>query len=329
MLTLSFSEAGWLQFTSGPNNPRHSNLTAFYNKTDVGTDWIGIYKEGSSVAWRNVIAWTWVKNLKGLGTGDKDRHWLGIRSNLPEGNYEARLFENNSYIIEHEIKFEVQKNPLEFKSFTLKSLKNTASVSLFVDEKNKDRMGEKDWIGLYKADSSNNWGNVVKWIWAKDLLQKNGTHKWTDIENGIYEVRYFLNNSTNKAFKVSEKVVIDANEINLETLLANYYRGDKSLSLGAVGKECCFVDYNPTDWIAIYKKESSNSWKNVIKWTWVKDLRQLGHIGREQERALIFENLNLDEGEYEVRYFLNNSYRTYAKQDIRVIAGTNPYLLDD
>lgn len=62
---------------------------------------------------------------------------------------------------------------------------------------------------------------------------------------------------------------------------------------------------NTTDWIAVYKKGTPTNWENVLTWAWVKDLPGIGlrHIER------TFSDTRFTEpGEYEVRYFENNSY---------------------
>jgi len=328
VLLLSVTEANnRLQFTTGANNPPNSNLTVFYNTKNVGSDWVGIYKENASVAWKNVITWTWVKDLKGLGIGDTDRHWLGIKNNLSAGKYEARFFKNNSFVIEESLKFEVKEKVLNFK-LSLDSYEDTVKVYFFMDKENEAKVGQKDWIGLYKVNASNDWNNVVEWIWAKDLISEGILHRWHNVENGTYELRYFLNNSF-KTFKVSNKIKVDANEVRIDVLMANYYTADNSLLIEAIGKEASFLNYNPTDWVGIYKKEDSNAWKNVIKWGWVKDFQQLGHLGSAKDRGLIFRDVHLAEGDYEVRYFLNNSYTTYVKKELKIVNRHNPYIWDN
>jgi hypothetical protein len=62
---------------------------------------------------------------------------------------------------------------------------------------------------------------------------------------------------------------------------------------------------NSTDWIGVYKKEASTDWENVLTWAWVKDLPgvDVRHLSR------TFSDTHFTEpGEYEVRYFENNSY---------------------
>ena len=63
------------------------------------------------------------------------------------------------------------------------------------------------------------------------------------------------------------------------------------------------------DWIAIYPKNSSNSWANVVAWHWTDDVPN----GQMSFDALVA-------GEYEVRAFYNNSYKVEAKKEFVVEA---------
>ena len=61
------------------------------------------------------------------------------------------------------------------------------------------------------------------------------------------------------------------------------------------------------DWIAIYPKDSSNDWSNVVEWAWTE--------------GVIDGNITLDAvpvGEYQVRAFFQNSYDTEATYDFNV-----------
>ena len=64
------------------------------------------------------------------------------------------------------------------------------------------------------------------------------------------------------------------------------------------------------DWIGIYKKGDSNAWSNVITWFWAKDFDD-GEYGS----IFFHKRLHLQDGEYEARYFLNNSYVTFKKSN--------------
>lgn len=82
----------------------------------------------------------------------------------------------------------------------------------------------------------------------------------------------------------------------------------------ANGSKQVAVDYirdynerkNSQDWIAVYKKGTSTEWENVINWAWIKDLPN-----SESTHTItdIFNGSRLTKpGEYEVRYFKDNSY---------------------
>jgi hypothetical protein len=65
---------------------------------------------------------------------------------------------------------------------------------------------------------------------------------------------------------------------------------------------------NEKDWIAIYPKNSSNDWTNIIHWAWTD-----GFING----SLSFERLPV--GEYETRVFFKNSYTVEAKYSFNVL----------
>ena len=65
---------------------------------------------------------------------------------------------------------------------------------------------------------------------------------------------------------------------------------------------------NEKDWIAIYPKNSSNDWTNIIHWAWTD-----GFING----SLSFERLPV--GEYETRVFFKNSYTAEAKYSFNVL----------
>ena len=64
-------------------------------------------------------------------------------------------------------------------------------------------------------------------------------------------------------------------------------------------------------WIGLYKKGASNEWKNMKAWTWAENSSTTMDISL------------LEEGYYEARLFLNNSFITEKSIDIRITAGPN------
>ncbi len=61
-------------------------------------DWVGIYPRGASNDWENVVTWVWANNTEVTLDG------------VPAGEYDARLFFNNSFDVESEVRFSVSEN---------------------------------------------------------------------------------------------------------------------------------------------------------------------------------------------------------------------------
>jgi hypothetical protein len=73
-------------------------------------DWVGIYPVGASNDWENVIAWNWVE--EGVTVLSE------VRSAMPEGRYEVRLFFHNSFQDEARYAFDVSQNLTEIYGLT-------------------------------------------------------------------------------------------------------------------------------------------------------------------------------------------------------------------
>jgi len=144
-------------------------------------DWVGVYKVGTSTAWKNVKGWTWIE----------DKPLIHV-DELAPGDYEARLFYNNSYKMEAKQAFTIEA-PTEKPFIKLDKTIGNSSIDI------SHSIGPKAWIGIYPVGSSTNWGNVKSWKWA----ERDGT---TNIpidflERGKYEARLFYYNS----YKVEDK----------------------------------------------------------------------------------------------------------------------------
>ena len=181
-------------------SPTESININFHDLIELNKDWIGIYPQGSSNAWGNVVKWKW--------TGDDLRTGSLNFGNLPVGKYEARLFYNNSYHVETTTKFVVKgtNKPVEMYA---------KNVGLFFKYNSNSA---SDWIGIYKKDDSVAWHNVLKWKWLKDIeheelvhirgagagpthIDLQSTHLYRNfnqnLPKGKYEARIFRNNSFN------------------------------------------------------------------------------------------------------------------------------------
>lgn len=165
-------------------------------------DWIAIYKQGDSNSWENVIEWRWMKDIE----IEHEPEVVAVRFshsfgglNLPKGNYEVRLFRNNSFKVNSKIGFTV-------KGSVVLTQEDASTISF------KYRKGTKkdelDWIAFYVKNDSNAWENVIQWAWVKDL-KDNKFHykgKLPILHPTGHQVRFFRNNS----FELDSVVAYDA-----------------------------------------------------------------------------------------------------------------------
>ena len=285
VLFLGTLNAATLQTDKGTYTPNESVTVNFEEVVGDAQNWMAIYSEASSNEWANVIQWTW--------TGD-DANGSHTFQALPVGEYEARVFYNNSYDVEASKKFTVEgvANPV---LLTVNKAKYSSNESPIVTFENMSG-NVKDWIAIYPAGSTNVWANVIQWKWAGDI---NGSRTFTPLPVGEYEVRAFFNNTYN--LEASQAFSVEAQaEVILETTQAIYSPDERPV---LTFKN---MSGNVKDWIAIFPAGSSNAWGNVIQWKWAGDINGTKNFN------------TLPIGNYEIRAFFNNSYNVEATKSFSV-----------
>ena len=101
---------------------------------------------------------------------------------------------------------------------------------------------------------------------------------------------------------------IDENNVSLEFNTTNY------------------LGENQDNWVGLFKKDATNVWANVRSWAWVKDL-PLYPTQIVNSEARKFEFQGESDGEYEIRFFENNSYNPHTIQNILLDGANNqPFL---
>lgn len=156
--------------------------------------------------------------------------------------------------------------------------------------------GKEDWVGLYKVGTSNAWENVINWKWVKNT--RRSRYKWflSNLEEGDYEVRYFLQNSF-KTYKKTAIFHVNAQDNNL-----TQPKIEKAIFSGSTLK-ITFKDLsgNNKDWFAIFAKGKEHVSKNVIYWVYNNSAL---HYGLQK-----IEPIRLNHGEYDIVLFENDSYK--------------------
>ena len=285
-------------------------------------DWIAVYPKDATNAWKNVLKWSWARKLP-VNKGGYYEYKDALSINKA-GNYQIRYFKNNSFITHKTVNFTIKPTISPVSELYYDNENDTIAIVGFT--KNVSQPNPTDWIGIYPVESDNAWENVVEWKWAKDSFP-NGNQQFNEIDKRFikldsskyqklqYEARYFLNNSFT-TYKKSKPFVIEANPINFLNMHAFRQNNDSVIIYlrGALGFP---LFYNPKDWIGIYKKGSSNEWKNVLSWKWVKDINTKDNNDDTTQYGSL--KVKLSQDEYEVRYFLNNSFRTYQSSPINAV----------
>lgn len=184
----------------------------------------------------------------------------------------------------------------------------------------------QDWIGVYPVGSSNDWGNVVSWVWANDTSQTsvdpgdwykfedttgehfgeegNYTNYQVALPPGEYEARFFLNNSYVVEAKTAAFTVKAESTVQL-ILDKQTYASNDTVQVSYSG-----MSGERDDWLAIYEKGDSTAWGNVKAWAW-SDGETNGSL------SLSFENLAA--GDYEVRVFFNNSFTVETAKSFNIV----------
>ncbi len=257
------------------------------DKPGNAQDWVGIYPVGASSAWGNVVDWSWANE-----TSEANDPGDWYKFTLPDGNYEARFFLNNTYTIEDSTPFIVGD------VVSVNTLKLVYGVNEDIGVNVANISGNQDWVGIYPKGTSNSWGNVKTWVWAT----QNGNLNITGVKAGEYEARLFFKNS----FNVESKVVFNVSDEIQATLSISKENFHENEIVNVTVSNLS----GDQDWVGVYPKNSDNSWGNVVAWNWVT-----GDGSFELSRI----KKDMPAGEYEARLFFRNSYNMESKSGFSVI----------
>ena len=164
----------------------NENITVTFSEMGGNAqDWIGIYKENDNNDWENIVQWDWTNGKVNGST---------LFNGLKTGKYEVRLFLNNSFELQATFTFEVEEGELE--KANVETSKDNYKIHENIIITISNMIGDnKDWIGIYKAESSNDWGNVIAWKWTSGKV--NAQFSFTPLDSADYEIRLFSANSFN------------------------------------------------------------------------------------------------------------------------------------
>ena len=185
---------------------KNGAITVKVDSTQIGTDdWIAVYPKNSNTSWGNVLDWKWAKDLHSIG-GTKYVQYNGAFRMSKVGDYKVRYFKNNTYTIHKSLDFTIKKSASLVNSIAYRSPFDGAhEIWIGGFTPRVTAPAPEDWIGIYEKNDDNSWGNVIEWVWAKDLDFSGIVGHRNDLvmnlhknryKSGVqYEARYFLNNS--------------------------------------------------------------------------------------------------------------------------------------
>ncbi len=272
--------------------PNEDICVNFKNLPGNKKDWIAIYLKDSSNEWKNVLRWGFT-NSKTSG-----KQYF---KKLPIGFYEVRLFFNNSYKVEKKILFKVEGEQLPP---LLTSDKSSYKINEPINIKYENLFGtQKDWIGIYKEGSSNEWKNVLRWFYTDAEVEGNRSVGGL-LDEGFYEARVFFNNSYKSENHTSFEVVKD----RIEPIV---YAKDIYIEGEKIVVEYSNFSGNHDDWIGIFFEGDKNSWDSALTWHYTQG-----------ERSGKMSFNSIPAGEYEIRIFFDDTYRLEKRLHFKVIPNT-------
>lgn len=173
----------------------------------------------------------------------------------------------------------------------------------------------KDWVGIYKYDMVAGEDSSIAWLYVNgsktsDEGLTDGELVFSDglIEEGIYEARFFENDS----YSLLGKVTFTVGDIGPDV------KTDKEIYTPA---EAIVVDFlvgpaNPKDWVGLYKVDMVPGSVGSLAWFYVDGSKD-GSTGIDTG-TVMFESGMADEGDYKAIFFENDGYTILAETLFKV-----------
>ena len=235
-----------------------------FNSAQATKAWIGLYKKGTSNEWSNVLAWSWVTNAQTK---------ISNISHFHEGDYQARLFFNNSYTTEASIDFHIGQSPgnQEAQLVNARTAPYQKTFQLSIKPANHAKVN--DWVGIFKKGLSHTRQNLVAWSYVKKYDRRLTMIALSSkgLSLGLYDIVYFTANSYQED---GPTAILTVEAGVCHGGFRGTYGGKSVLSIGQYNS---FKQSN--DWVAIFKKDAEPIRSNILHWSYVRD----GEIMRESE----------------------------------------------
>ena len=209
--------------------PNEQVTALFENMSGGNEDWIGIYPAGSTNNWENMIQWEWIRG---------DIFGMTNFEALPVGEYDVRVFFNNSFIMRATHTFRVEAvKPIEVNIALEKDIYDPFEL-LHINFANM-RGETGDWIGIFPVGAANEKAHAVEWRDTKTLV--NGQLSFNGVPAGAYEVRAYFDTVLQKTVpftiqvEAPVRVLYDDFEDGIDPRWTKYFGKDMTiLNVGAI-----------------------------------------------------------------------------------------------
>ncbi|CAA6808836.1 MAG: Unknown protein [uncultured Sulfurovum sp.] len=261
---------------------QQTKTNIFFSSTYGKQTWVGIYQKNQhDNDWKYVQAWSWVTDtLTTINLTD-----------LPRGDYIARLFYDNSYKDEDYIAF--SHNGTNQENFVKVEKFNGYSR---IDFSSSFQVGDgKSWVGLYKKANSNASENRLAW---KEVKSTKEVFYLQTLEVGEYELRLFDENEDNMVVKTGFSV--DGKQVF--TFTEQEYSQHNSYNM--LSMLTYFAPMGDEDWVGLFEKGAKKIRANLISWGRPKTTQGLSNYVTFKTPGRV--------GEFELVYFTNDSYEQFG-----------------
>ena len=250
---------------------------SFSNMQGENRDWVAIFPEGARNTFANIVSY---KFTNGIEAGDLN---LGT---IPACNYEARVFNANSWRPKASYVFTVQGPDVRPTiSSTVKYQRAIDKISVDIT----DMPGNKyDWVDIFPAGAKSTFANIVKYRYTNGMA--NGRLDLGTVPAGKYEIRAFYANS----WKVR------ASDTFFVTPDSPYIRTDKQIYIEP--NEVILTLHNMPEsednWVGVFHSGARSTPENLVVKKYTHDI-VTGKLSLGTFKA----------GYYDIRVFYANSWR--------------------
>ncbi len=281
-------------------NAGESITVTLTDVTGQSNNWVGIFQKNTPNNWAYDLKDKWF-NFKPNGT-------LTITAPQNAGDYEIRLFYNDSLNMVKKVSFKV--NGAE-PTITLNKTQYNPNENISVNLANIAGVSN-NWVGIFKKNDLSTWDTLIKDNWFNFKPNGTLTIKAPSIP-GDYSLRLFYNDSLilvkSILFKVKgAPLTLSTNKLSYkdnETITVSYHN----------------VQGASNNWIGLFRKGSASTWANDLEDKWLTN-----------RNGTVTFSANGLSGDYEVRIFYNDSLQKEKTSEFtvnKVIVPRAPTMYED